>query len=193
MSAPAFDQPPTDQELSRLLAEAKSHYSPNEAKALARGAAAAPEGESAIAWTRLVAPQPSAELAQALVRLKNAAVAQLEESRETPVAQRLARLRMELAKRNLSGFIVPRADEHQGEYVPLRAQRLAWISGFTGSAGVAIVLQGPGGDLRRRALYGSGARRRPIPSLFQYRHLIEEPASRVDRDQYLKPGDRARL
>jgi len=55
-------------------------------------------------------------------------------------AERVAALRAELAKRNLSGFIVPRSDEHQNEYVPPGAERLLWLSGFSGSAGVAIVL-----------------------------------------------------
>ncbi len=52
----------------------------------------------------------------------------------------LARLRAVLAARELDGFIVPRADEHQGEFVAPCAERLAWISGFTGSAGTAIIL-----------------------------------------------------
>ncbi len=55
---------------------------------------------------------------------------------ETP----LAALRYELARRDLQGFIVPRADEHLGEYVPASAERLAWLTGFTGSAGLAVVL-----------------------------------------------------
>jgi Xaa-Pro aminopeptidase len=54
--------------------------------------------------------------------------------------ERIARLRAELVRRGLSGFIVPRADEHQSEYVPKNAERLAWLTGFTGSAGTAIVL-----------------------------------------------------
>ena len=54
---------------------------------------------------------------------------------------RLAALRGELAKRELDGFLVPRADEHQGEYVPKRAERLAWLTAFTGSAGAAVVLK----------------------------------------------------
>ena len=40
----------------------------------------------------------------------------------------------------LDGFIIPRADEHLGEYVPASAERLAWLTGFTGSAGLAVVL-----------------------------------------------------
>jgi Xaa-Pro aminopeptidase len=53
---------------------------------------------------------------------------------------RLAALRAELKKRGLDGFIVPRADEYQGEYVPPRADRLSYLTGFTGSAGAAVVL-----------------------------------------------------
>jgi Xaa-Pro aminopeptidase len=55
-------------------------------------------------------------------------------------APRLSALRAELKRRGLSGFLVPRADEHQGEYVPKRAERLAWLTGFAGSAGLAVVL-----------------------------------------------------
>lgn len=53
---------------------------------------------------------------------------------------RLAALREELARHNLSGFIIPRADAHQNEYVPPSEERLAWLTGFTGSAGLAAVL-----------------------------------------------------
>ncbi len=52
---------------------------------------------------------------------------------------RLAALRKMLAARDLDGFIVPRADAHQGEYVAARDARLAWLTGFTGSAGFCIV------------------------------------------------------
>ncbi len=54
---------------------------------------------------------------------------------------RVAKLRQWLAENGLDGFLVPRADEHQGEYVPARAARLKWLTGFSGSAGVAIVLK----------------------------------------------------
>jgi len=54
--------------------------------------------------------------------------------------QRLAALRAALKARGLDGFLIPRADEHLGEYVPESAERLAFITGFTGSAGLAIVL-----------------------------------------------------
>jgi Xaa-Pro aminopeptidase len=64
-----------------------------------------------------------------------------ERSDAATCAPRLAALRAELARRGLDGFIVPRADEHQGEYVPERAERLAWLTAFTGSAGAAVVLK----------------------------------------------------
>jgi Xaa-Pro aminopeptidase len=53
---------------------------------------------------------------------------------------RLAALRAHLAALGLAGFIVPRADLHQGEYVAARDERLQWLTGFTGSAGFCIVL-----------------------------------------------------
>ncbi|MEL6807252.1 MAG: aminopeptidase P family protein [Pseudomonadota bacterium] len=53
---------------------------------------------------------------------------------------RLAALRAELEAAGLDGFIVPRADAHQGEYVSARDERLAWLTGFTGSAGFCVVL-----------------------------------------------------
>jgi Xaa-Pro aminopeptidase len=56
------------------------------------------------------------------------------------LAPRLAALRAELGRQGLAGFVVPLTDEHMSEYVGDYAQRLAWISGFGGSAGSAVVL-----------------------------------------------------
>ena len=53
---------------------------------------------------------------------------------------RLSALREELARRKLSGFVIPRADQQQNEYVAPSEERLAWLTGFTGSAGMAVVL-----------------------------------------------------
>jgi len=55
-------------------------------------------------------------------------------------ASRVAALREELGRRGLSGFILPRADRHQNEYVPPSEERLAWLTGFTGSAGTTVIL-----------------------------------------------------
>ena len=54
---------------------------------------------------------------------------------------RLAALRAELENEGLDGFLVPRADAHQGEYVAARDARLAWLTGFTGSAGFCAALR----------------------------------------------------
>jgi Xaa-Pro aminopeptidase len=83
-------------------------------------------------------------------------------------------LRSELSRLGLDGFIVPRADEHLGEYVPAAAERLAWLTGFSGSAGLAIVLAD------RAALFVDGrytlqAAAQTDPVLWERHHLIEEP------------------
>ena len=86
----------------------------------------------------------------------------------------LARLRAELGRRHLDGFVVPRSDEHQGEYVPSSAQRLAWLTGFTGSAGFAVVLAG------RAAFFTDGrytlqARTEVDGKAFDLLHVTELP------------------
>lgn len=60
-------------------------------------------------------------------------------SDRTYASKHLPLLRAELKKRNLDGFIVPHDDEYQNEYIPSYAERLMWVSGFSGSAGAAIV------------------------------------------------------
>ena len=62
------------------------------------------------------------------------------EGDRTQGKSRVAQLRAWMADNDVDGFIVPRADEHQGEYVPPCSERLKWLTGFSGSAGVAIVL-----------------------------------------------------
>ncbi|RZJ18198.1 MAG: aminopeptidase P family protein [Brevundimonas sp.] len=56
-------------------------------------------------------------------------------------AKHLPLLRAEMAKQGLDGFLVPHEDEHQNEYLPDANERLAWVSGFTGSAGAGVVLK----------------------------------------------------
>ena len=89
-------------------------------------------------------------------------------------APRVAALRAELARRGLDGFIVPRADRYQNEYVPPCAEQLAWLTGFTGSAGVAIVLAD------RAAIFVDGRYQLQVgeevdSAVFAVEHLIEHP------------------
>jgi Xaa-Pro aminopeptidase len=87
---------------------------------------------------------------------------------------RVAALRGELRRRGLDGFIVPHADRHQNEYLPPSEERLAWLTGFSGSAGVALVLAD------RALLFVDGrytlqAREQTDPAVFVIEHLVERP------------------
>ena len=105
--------------------------------------------------------------------------------------ERVARLREWLAARRLDGFIVPRADEHQGEYVAPRSERLRWLTGFSGSAGVAIVLRDRARHLRRRPLHAAGARP-DRPASLHDREPDRQPAAEMDQGQS-RQGRPARL
>jgi Xaa-Pro aminopeptidase len=90
------------------------------------------------------------------------------------VPRRLEALRAELKSQGLDGFIVPRQDEFQGEYVAAYAERLRWLTGFAGSWGIAIIM------LDRAAIFVDGRYTLQLAeqvdtSLFMPRHLIEEP------------------
>src|SRR5258708_37918973 len=79
-----------------------------------------------------------------------------------------------LFRSNLTGLIVPHSDRQQNEYVPACEARLAWLTGFTGSAGVAIMLA------ERAVLFVDGrytlqAREQVDTSLFEIVHLVETP------------------
>src|SRR3984885_712996 len=89
-------------------------------------------------------------------------------------APRVAALRAELAKRGLDGLVVPRADRFQNEYVPPCAEQLAWLTGFTGSAGIAIVLA------RRAGVFGDGRYQVQVQeeidgTIFSVAHVVENP------------------
>jgi Xaa-Pro aminopeptidase len=88
---------------------------------------------------------------------------------------RLAAFRAELARRGLTGFVIPHADRYQNEYLPPAEERLAWLTGFTGSAGIAFVL------LDRAVVFVDGryteqARAQVDASLFAVEHLQDAPA-----------------
>ena len=97
------------------------------------------------------------------------------EDRSDPstVAARLGALRTELTARGLDGFVVPHSDMHQNEYLPANAERLAWLTSFTGSAGAAVVLAG------KAAIFVDGrytlqVRAQTDTSLFEPRDLVAE-------------------
>ena len=90
---------------------------------------------------------------------------------------KLTVLRAQMRSRGLAAYLVPRADEHLDEYVPPEAERLAWLSGFTGSAGLAVVLED------HAALFFDGrytiqAAEETDPELWERHHLIDQPPAK---------------
>ena len=92
-------------------------------------------------------------------------------------SDKLSALRSKLADLGVDAAIVPRADEHLGEYVPPSAERLSWLTGFTGSAGIAAV------TASRAAVFSDGRYTLQLQtetdgSLWERRHMAEEPVAR---------------
>jgi Xaa-Pro aminopeptidase len=163
-----------DEVVERLLRKAGSPYGAADLAGLLAGVAGAPEAADPEAWMDLVASNASDALKAQLRAYR--AEQSTKASRGSPAATtaRVAALRAELQRRGLTGFIVPRADEHQGEYVSPRAERLAWLTGFTGSAGLAIVLP------QAAAVFVDGRYTLQVTqqvdtALFVARHLTEQP------------------
>src|SRR5215470_13710489 len=97
------------------------------------------------------------------------------EERTSPAqgAVHLPLVRAELKHRGLDGFIVPHEDEFQNEYLPASNERLAWLTGFTGSAGAAVVLAD------KAAVFADGrytiqVRQQTDSKQFDPRDLVEE-------------------
>ncbi|MCG6201054.1 aminopeptidase P family protein [Psychromonas antarctica] len=90
------------------------------------------------------------------------------------IEQKLTAIRQYMENQNLDAFIVPRADEYLGEYVPEHNQRLLWCSDFTGSAGTVIILKD------RAAIFTDGrytiqVKQQVNATLFEFHHLIDTP------------------
>lgn len=88
---------------------------------------------------------------------------------------RVNAIREWLAQHNIDALLIPHEDEYLGEYVPAHNERLHWLTGFTGSAGAAVITQ------HKAAIFVDGRYTvqvtKQVPNeLFEYRHLIEEPA-----------------
>ncbi len=161
--------------LARALAEAGVETPADAVGALLRGIAAADARDRD--WLRLIHPRAEADarLGERLDTLRRAYAAAPDGIDTPQAAARLAALRAELARRGLAGFVVPLSDEHQGEYVARRSQRLAWLTGFTGSAGMAIVLA------KHAALFVDGrytlqAAAQVDGALYEHRHVTDAPA-----------------
>ncbi|MGF1727464.1 aminopeptidase P family protein [Photobacterium nomapromontoriensis] len=93
---------------------------------------------------------------------------------QTDIAQRVALIRQWLTDNQLDAILIPHEDEYLGEYIPAHNERLHWATGFTGSAGMAVIGQD------NAAMFVDGRYvvqvRKQVPGdVYEYRHLIEEP------------------
>jgi Xaa-Pro aminopeptidase len=100
-----------------------------------------------------------------------------DEGDKTQSGARLKALRAELQRQGLDAFLFSRADEHQNEYVPPSEERVAWLTGFTGSAAIVAVLAD------KAALFTDGrytlqAKDQIDGKLFSIEHMLEKPASK---------------
>ena len=88
--------------------------------------------------------------------------------------QKLSLVRADMQALELDAYFVPRADEYLGEYVPVQNERLQWISGFTGSAGAAVILK-TSAAIFVDGRYTIQVRQQVPDNCFNVHHLIEEP------------------
>jgi Xaa-Pro aminopeptidase len=174
---------PSDAELARLLTADRAKLMLKDPSVAAVrdvlagvvAAPAPPDGERG--WMDLIVSEPEPELARALSALRArmaASQAAIEPADAKAAAARLAALRAELTSRDLAGFVVPLSDPHQLENPPGSAQRLRWLTGFTGSAGVAVVLAD------QAALFVDGrytlqAKTQVDNALYHLHHVTERP------------------
>jgi Xaa-Pro aminopeptidase len=102
--------------------------------------------------------------------------------------RRLGALRADLERRGLAAYVIPTSDEYMLEYAPPCSERLAWLSGFTGSVGIAVVSR------ERAALFVDGrytgqARRQALAEHWEHRHAtLEPPATWLE--QVVTEGER---
>lgn len=152
------------------------------------GIAAAPPTPGGFAGISLLAPPAEAESALARIAAETAARFEAMDGSPSETPARLAALRAELTRRGLDGFVVPLNDEYNGEYVPRRARRLAWLTGFTGSAGVAVVLQDAAG-VWSDGRYTLQLDQQVDAASFERRHSVDDPPTEW-LAQRLKPGQK---
>lgn len=137
------DRRKLDRDLDTLLRTSGARVDLVGAREILRGILATPLAGDEAAWRTLIAPGCSDALMIALRDLRQRIMETIPDDglqRRSTDPKRIQALRDELKRRDLDGFIVPKTDEHQGEFVAARAERLQWLSGFTGSAGLAVVM-----------------------------------------------------
>ena len=165
-----------DDALAASLRAAGLAIGVNAARDIIAGVVSALAGRATETWIELIAPGADDALRRQLMALKDeiTAVADPGFGPGPAPTERLADLRGELKQRGLDGFLVPRGDAYQSEYVPARVDRMRWLAGFTGSAGLIVVLE------RQAAVFVDGrytlqVRAQVDPELFESLDLFDDP------------------
>ncbi len=166
------------------LSKLGCHKKSDEVDSLLRGILAAPIGYDQ-SWLDLIQTNRSDEFDDCLRECRDALT---EESNvgftDGPAPEdRVQNLRTLLKANDVDAFIIPRTDEYQGEYVPTKADRLWWLTGFAGSAGVGVVGQD------KAALFVDGrytiqVKQQASSTIFEFLHLIENPYTQWLSEQY---------
>lgn len=164
--------------LEHSVAALLPHQDKEKAVNILRAAAAAPARADENMLLEQLFPELDSSTAQELETIRERLRKEISAIVLNPGAskERLQKLRAEMTAEQVDGFIIPLNDEFHGEAAPAAAERLKWLTGFTGSAGVAAVLKD------KAAIFVDGRYTLQVQnevdtSLFTPRHVSEEPMS----------------
>lgn len=176
--------------LAAALKEAGIPVDAGALQAIFAGMAAAPEAVRKDTWMTMLG-EPLSPKSQGILQqfYEEWVVRQRREVKSEPAqsASRLTALRATLAREGLDGFIVPRMDAYQGENIPLKNERLLWLTGFSGSAGIAVVLKDQAA-IFVDGRYSLQVRQQTRAELFTPHHVTEFPPYRWVEDNLPSGG-----
>lgn len=165
-----------DRQLDKDLHDAGARVDLVGAREIFRGLATTPVAEDEDAWRALIAPNASQKLLDDLSDLRSRVLESISDdglNRTKTDPGRVSALRKELKHRDLDGFIIPKADEHQGEFVSKRSERLQWLTGFSGSAGAAVVMRTRNAAVFVDGRYTLQVKKQVDGKLFDHVHMAE--------------------
>jgi len=164
--------------LEQAVATLLPHHDKDEAIKILRASAAAPPRADENLLLEQLFPRLEQDAARELEMIREELRREIRAIVLNPGAsgERLQKLRKEMAAENVDGFIVPLNDEFHGEAAPAAAERLKWLTGFTGSAGVAAVLK-DAAAIFVDGRYTLQVKNEVDVALFTPRHVSDEPMS----------------
>jgi Xaa-Pro aminopeptidase len=174
----ANNQPTNNSEITEILSATRPGMSAAQANDLLRAMAAAPPRPDEDDIIPHLFPDLEEEQAATIRKIRDTLRSELEHILLAPsqTQQRIDRLRTEMKRQQVDGFIIPLNDEFHGEAAPARSERLKWLTGFTGSAGMAAVLKD------KAAIFVDGRYTLQVENqvetdIFTPRHISNEPLS----------------